>query len=126
MKHLGTPRVSHSGILSAYCRRQQTAAAYTTSHALKASEYKSALYCSDIGGLHAENYQRWRARPANGSAMVSAPHSDGWGPSSQTLLVLPLANSPGGHRLGVNGLAIDAERSILWEAIRPGIAWSDR
>lgn len=27
--------------------------------------------------------------------------------------VLPLANSPGGHRLGVNGLAVDAERSIL-------------
>lgn len=49
--------------------------------------------------------------------MVSAPHSDGWGPSSQTLLVLPLANSPGGHRLGVNGLAIDADRSILWEPL---------
>ncbi len=27
--------------------------------------------------------------------------------------VLPLANSPGGHRLGVNGLAIDTDRSIL-------------
>ena len=34
-------------------------------------------------------------------------------PSSHTLLVLPLANSPGGHRLGVNGLAIDTDRSIL-------------
>lgn len=29
-------------------------------------------------------------------------------------LVLPLANSPGGHRLGVNGLAVDSDRSILW------------
>ena len=29
-------------------------------------------------------------------------------------LVLPLANSPGGHRLGVNGLAVDADRSILF------------
>ncbi|KAI9650883.1 hypothetical protein NHQ30_000918 [Ciborinia camelliae] len=27
--------------------------------------------------------------------------------------VLPLANSPGGHRLGVNGLAVDSEQSIL-------------
>ena len=27
--------------------------------------------------------------------------------------VLPLANSPGGHRLGVNGLAVDSDRSIL-------------
>lgn len=29
------------------------------------------------------------------------------------LAVLPLANSSGGHRLGVNGLAIDVKRSIL-------------
>ena len=28
-------------------------------------------------------------------------------------IVLPLANSPGGHRLGVNGLAVDSDRSIL-------------
>ena len=34
-------------------------------------------------------------------------------PSSQISLVLPLANSHGGHRLGVNGLAIDVDRSIL-------------
>ena len=34
-------------------------------------------------------------------------------PGSQISLVLPLANSPGGHRLGVNGLAIDVDRSIL-------------
>jgi hypothetical protein len=27
--------------------------------------------------------------------------------------VLPLANSPGGHRLGVNGLAVDSTQSIL-------------
>lgn len=27
--------------------------------------------------------------------------------------VLPLANSPGGHRLGVNGLAVDSQNSIL-------------
>lgn len=41
------------------------------------------------------------------------PHNYCRGPSSHTLLVLPLANSPGGHRLGVNGLAIDIDRSIL-------------
>lgn len=29
------------------------------------------------------------------------------------VIVLPLANSPGGHRLGVNGLAVDSEHSIL-------------
>jgi hypothetical protein len=28
--------------------------------------------------------------------------------------VIPLANSLGGHRLGVNGLALDHERSILY------------
>ena len=38
-------------------------------------EYKSAPYCSKSEDFHAENYNRWRARPANGSAMVSAPHS---------------------------------------------------
>jgi hypothetical protein len=27
--------------------------------------------------------------------------------------VLPLANSPGGHRLGVNGLAVDSAQSVL-------------
>ena len=70
-------------------------------------------------GLHAANYYTWRARPANGSAMVSGPHSHCKQPSSPTLLVLPLANSPGGHRLGVNGLAIDIDRLILWGNIRP-------
>jgi hypothetical protein len=29
-------------------------------------------------------------------------------------IVLPLANSPGGHRLGVNGLAVDKDQSILY------------
>lgn len=40
--------------------------------------------------------------------------------------VLPLANSPGGHRLGVNGLAIDTEQSILYSAGRDGLicAWN--
>lgn len=28
-------------------------------------------------------------------------------------LVLPLPDAPGGHRLGVNGLAIDPQNSIL-------------
>lgn len=32
---------------------------------------------------------------------------------ANTVAVLPLANSPGGHRLGVNGLAVDADQSIL-------------
>lgn len=47
--------------------------------------------------------------------MVSSPHhaSNGraYGLSART--VLPLANSPGGHRLGVNGLAVDSDQSIL-------------
>lgn len=30
-------------------------------------------------------------------------------------VVLPLANSAGGHRLGVNGLAVDDEHSILYD-----------
>lgn len=29
------------------------------------------------------------------------------------LLVLPLADGPGGHRLGVNGLTVDRQNSIL-------------
>ncbi|MCJ1316185.1 hypothetical protein MMC15_001505 [Xylographa vitiligo] len=39
--------------------------------------------------------------------------------------VLPLANSPGGHRLGVNGLAVDSDRSILYSGGRDGVicAW---
>ncbi|OBT94260.1 hypothetical protein VE01_07849 [Pseudogymnoascus verrucosus] len=39
--------------------------------------------------------------------------------------VLPLANSPGGHRLGVNGLAVDGENSILYSGGRDGAicAW---
>lgn len=39
--------------------------------------------------------------------------------------VLPLESSAGGHRLGVNGLAIDTERSILYSAGRDGLicAW---
>ncbi|KAJ5053972.1 uncharacterized protein L3040_000261 [Drepanopeziza brunnea f. sp. 'multigermtubi'] len=40
--------------------------------------------------------------------------------------VLPLANSPGGHRLGVNGLAIDRDQSILYSGGRDGAicAWN--
>ncbi|KIX08377.1 uncharacterized protein Z518_03033 [Rhinocladiella mackenziei CBS 650.93] len=39
--------------------------------------------------------------------------------------VLPLASSPGGHRLGVNGLAFDDDRSILYTGGRDGVvcAW---
>ncbi|KAI9826081.1 MAG: hypothetical protein M1832_000530 [Thelocarpon impressellum] len=40
-------------------------------------------------------------------------------------VVLPLANSPGGHLLGVNGLAVDHDRSILYSGGRDGVicAW---
>ncbi|KAF2145762.1 uncharacterized protein K452DRAFT_244090 [Aplosporella prunicola CBS 121167] len=39
--------------------------------------------------------------------------------------VLPLANSAGGHRLGVNGLAVDPYNSILYSGGRDGVicAW---
>ncbi|KAH9865836.1 hypothetical protein J1614_009423 [Plenodomus biglobosus] len=39
--------------------------------------------------------------------------------------VLPLANSAGGHRLGVNGLAVDNANSILYSGGRDGVicAW---
>ncbi|KAI9821832.1 MAG: hypothetical protein M1827_002414 [Pycnora praestabilis] len=39
--------------------------------------------------------------------------------------VLPLANSPGGHRLGVNGLAVDSDNSLLYSGGRDGVicAW---
>lgn len=39
--------------------------------------------------------------------------------------VLPLANSAGGHRLGVNGLAVDSNNSILYSGGRDGVicAW---
>ncbi|KAH8684672.1 WD repeat protein-like protein [Tricladium varicosporioides] len=52
------------------------------------------------------------------------------GPSTQKAkqrvsYVLPLADSPGGHRLGVNGLAVDSEQSILYSGGRDGAicAW---
>ncbi|TLD34400.1 WD repeat protein-like protein [Venturia nashicola] len=40
-------------------------------------------------------------------------------------IVLPLANSAGGHRLGVNGLAVDSHNSILYSGGRDGVicAW---
>ena len=34
-------------------------------------------------------------------------------------VVLPLADSPGGHRLGINGLAVDSDQSVLWVNTRP-------
>ncbi|KPI38944.1 WD repeat-containing protein 48 [Cyphellophora attinorum] len=37
--------------------------------------------------------------------------------------VLPLAATPGGHRLGVNGLAYDQDRSILYTAGRDGVRY---
>nr|POE72300.1 ubp9-binding protein [Quercus suber] len=39
--------------------------------------------------------------------------------------VLPLANSAGGHRLGVNGLAVDSTNSVLYSGGRDGVicAW---
>lgn len=39
--------------------------------------------------------------------------------------VLPLSNSSGGHRLGVNGLAVDSSSSILYSGGRDGVicAW---
>jgi len=36
--------------------------------------------------------------------------------------VIPLANSPGGHRLGVNGLAVDQDHSILYVQRRHDLA----
>jgi WD repeat-containing protein 48 len=38
--------------------------------------------------------------------------------------VLPLPNATAGHRLGVNGLAVDHERSILYSAGRDGVIYS--
>lgn len=89
------------------------AAACSTLRDFNPATIEVRLTVSITKGLHAENYHRWRARPANGSVMVSVPHSHCREPSSHTLLVLPLANSPGGHRLGINGLAVDIHRSIL-------------
>ncbi|RDI78961.1 hypothetical protein Vi05172_g11089 [Venturia inaequalis] len=45
--------------------------------------------------------------------------------SCPSLKVLPLANSAGGHRLGVNGLAVDSHNSILYSGGRDGVicAW---
>ncbi|KAH0559484.1 hypothetical protein GP486_004004 [Trichoglossum hirsutum] len=38
--------------------------------------------------------------------------------------VLPLANSSGGHRLGVNGLAVDGDQSVLYSGGRDGVICS--
>ncbi|KKK24549.1 hypothetical protein ARAM_006393 [Aspergillus rambellii] len=46
-------------------------------------------------------------------------------PSHQRVTyVLPLPDAPGGHRLGVNGLEIDTENSILYSAGRDGVVCS--
>ncbi|KAF2460977.1 hypothetical protein BDY21DRAFT_136436 [Lineolata rhizophorae] len=46
-------------------------------------------------------------------------------PRQRISYVLPLAESAGGHRLGVNGLAVDAPNSILYSGGRDGVvcAW---
>ncbi|KAJ5945837.1 hypothetical protein N7454_002676 [Penicillium verhagenii] len=38
--------------------------------------------------------------------------------------VLPLPDAPGGHRLGVNGLTVDSQNSILYSAGRDGVICS--
>ncbi|OJJ70462.1 hypothetical protein ASPBRDRAFT_56255 [Aspergillus brasiliensis CBS 101740] len=38
--------------------------------------------------------------------------------------VLPLPDAPGGHRLGVNGLTVDTDNSILYSAGRDGVVCS--
>ncbi|QKX58531.1 uncharacterized protein TRUGW13939_05655 [Talaromyces rugulosus] len=38
--------------------------------------------------------------------------------------VLPLPDAPGGHRLGVNGLAVDSDNGILYSAGRDGVLCS--
>lgn len=43
--------------------------------------------------------------------------------TAPALIVLPLADSPAGHRLGVNGLAVDSERSILSEEFSQTSVW---
>ncbi|KAJ9198452.1 hypothetical protein DTO164E3_5285 [Paecilomyces variotii] len=46
-------------------------------------------------------------------------------PSRQRVsYVLPLPDGPGGHRLGVNGLAVDSQNSILYSAGRDGVLCS--
>ncbi|PLB42072.1 WD repeat protein [Aspergillus candidus] len=46
-------------------------------------------------------------------------------PSHQRVTyVLPLPDAPGGHRLGVNGLTIDPDNSILYSAGRDGVVCS--
>ncbi|KAL1855430.1 hypothetical protein Plec18170_004149 [Paecilomyces lecythidis] len=46
-------------------------------------------------------------------------------PSHQRVsYVLPLPDGPGGHRLGVNGLAVDSQNSILYSAGRDGVLCS--
>ena len=57
----------------------------------------------------------WPKRNASASAMVCVPSSSDTSSSLTSVrTVIPLANSPGGHRLGVNGLAIDQDHSILY------------
>ena len=65
----------------------------------------------------------WPERNANASAMVSVPPcSDTSSSLTSVRTVIPLANSPGGHRLGVNGLAVDQDHSILYVQRRRNLA----
>ena len=60
----------------------------------------------------------WPAgRHVNELAMVSPAKQPPLRGIKLILKVLPLANSPGGHRLGVNSLAFDGDNSILYATI---------
>lgn len=65
----------------------------------------------------------WPERNASASAMVCVPPCSDTSSSLTSLrTVIPLANSPGGHRLGVNGLAVDQDHSILYVQRRHDLA----
>ena len=76
-------------------------------------EFNILLWGSMTLCIHEVYKTRWRARHASGSATVGL-----WESLLNSGLtrnpVLPLADSPGGHLLGVNGLAIDPARSLLY------------
>lgn len=109
------PEVRHSefSIGSTYIRGNNFHPLHLPVFSIGSIELHSFRY-GRIEDLHVANHSRWRAKPASGSAMVRDPFKDSGNPCLHFVAVLPLANSPGGHRLGVNGLAVDTDRSILW------------
>ncbi|PWY84926.1 Pkinase-domain-containing protein [Aspergillus heteromorphus CBS 117.55] len=77
-----------------------------------------------IGGAVFLGSYQWASNTLAGRS-VAEKEKEARGMLPSTLpLLLPLPDAPGGHRLGVNGLTVDPDNSILYSAGRDGVVCS--